>query len=59
MPDVYKVFAILHMMSVGIWINHHTASVTIVDLDFGKSAAIFVMQYLRPLNNPEWLTYFI
>ncbi len=38
MPDIYKVFAILHMMRIGVLIHHHTASVTFVGLDFGKSS---------------------
>ncbi len=40
MLDIYKVFAILHMIIKGILIHHHTVSVTFVGFDYGKSAEI-------------------
>jgi hypothetical protein len=36
MLDIYKVFVLLHMIYIGIWFHHHTASVTFVGLDFWK-----------------------
>ena len=38
MSDIYTVFAILYMMQIGIWIYHHTATVTFVSIGFVKSA---------------------
>ncbi len=40
MPDICKVFAILHMICISIWIHHHTASVIFVGVHSGKSAEI-------------------
>jgi hypothetical protein len=40
MLAIYILFVILHMMCIGIWIHHHTASVPFAGLDFRKSAEL-------------------